>query len=671
MMVVLMRDNDKKRDISAQKETDRDKRYGARTKRQKQEEDEIREAEVAELSKKEEEAEIKAKQARERSSKNPVASVKSIKFRNNKEKEETSEISNLICSHETTSEQMSNVLLKAKLRGNVNKAIALLTWKNSKDGSEMHFAVISKEGAIGDYMVVKAETLDEGKSFQKEGDGKGSKYTSLATIIDNIVKKEALNNNNGDDLKALSAARKKVYQDIWNVHHGGTIHGNYTEKELKAIVEVGVITMAEIGRAPGAKEVIKNAIIDDSKDFRSKTANDYFTSGGAAWLRNQEREAIANELKKEVTSLEKDKADIKTVEAFKLAAEYFELVKGRGNIGEIGASDDQYESVKNAILIKVTDDLVIREKLNEKIDKIQKDIVELSSLGSESVRGHPSTPNADSLQGGDTNDDDDDVNKQNLKRSEKAHLTSVIEFNENSKGFNLQKWLMQQNPRQESLINGFIQEAKKESSKPFERKAEKIEENALINIIGESNHLTEHGKEVDSIITKLNEGKDIKDGTVIALERKQAGDNLGMTDVILLAKIIKHNETAKEEEKINLPEEIKASPIYKDALLYKRAQEISQERDINIYVVGIEGKGLEHNKESPNYHENREEYMMQALSELATSGVVSELRVLVGQSHETKIKPSEEKHEQIQDKKTETFVGRLLNKQNKGEGLSK
>jgi hypothetical protein len=223
------------------------------------------------------------------------------------------------------------------------------------------------------------------------------------------------------------------------------------------------------------------------------------------------------------------------------------------------------------------------------------------------------------------------LNINHLRRTEKEYLTELFGNDVNEKGFNLQSWLHKQAPEHKDLLNDLIKVAILEAGQaPLPQKSQSTDE-ARIEVVGEQDHIKQHGSNIEEIIKSINKGKD----TVIALERKQAGNNLGMTDVILMAKIIQYNEKTTEENKIKLLEEIKSSPIYQDALLYLKAQEISQEKGIKIQVVGIEGKGLEHTKESPQYNQGREEHMKKAITELATQG--SNVKILVGEAHKKEL----------------------------------
>ena len=104
---------------------------------------------------------------------------------------------------------------------------------------------------------------------------------------------------------------------------------------------------------------------------------------------------------------------------------------------------------------------------------------------------------------------------------------------------------------------------------------------------------------------------------VLCLERKQLGNNLGMPDIVSLANYLEQGNT--------LPFELQQLPIYHDALLYNAAKAKS------IPVIGIEGKGLEYSKDSPYYHQAREEYMAEQLLAIARSG--RNAIFLVGAAH--------------------------------------
>jgi uncharacterized protein (DUF2164 family) len=138
-----------------------------------------------------------------------------------------------------------------------------------------------------------------------------------------------------------------------------------------------------------------------------------------------------------------------------------------------------------------------------------------------------------------------------------------------------------------------------------------------VEFLAESNHIEDHAKNTQSLIAKIASG-DIGKDTVIAIERKSYGNNLGVSDVILLASILEHNEQNANEPKkqLKIPAEIKEdSLIYQDALLYNEAKKHG------IKVIGLEGKGLTSSKELPeDYNREREDHMASRITELTSKG---------------------------------------------------
>lgn len=126
-----------------------------------------------------------------------------------------------------------------------------------------------------------------------------------------------------------------------------------------------------------------------------------------------------------------------------------------------------------------------------------------------------------------------------------------------------------------------------------------------VTLFSEPSHRL-HNANILELIRMIN-ACEIGSDTVICLERKQYGNNLGIRDVVFLADILQYSEIA-------LPKSLISSPIYYDAILYNIA------KDKDILVVGIEGKGLEHSKNSPYYHIAREEYMANKLYEISSFG---------------------------------------------------
>ncbi|WP_017208568.1 hypothetical protein [Rickettsia australis] len=75
---------------------------------------------------------------------------------------------------------------------------------------------------------------------------------------------------------------------------------------------------------------------------------------------------------------------------------------------------------------------------------------------------------------------------------------------------------------------------------------------------------------------------------------------------------------------IKLPAERENTPILQDALLYKTAKENK------IKIINLEGKNLEHLKDTPLYNENREQYMT-SVNEIRGKGY--NVITSVGSSH--------------------------------------
>jgi hypothetical protein len=144
-----------------------------------------------------------------------------------------------------------------------------------------------------------------------------------------------------------------------------------------------------------------------------------------------------------------------------------------------------------------------------------------------------------------------------------------------------------------------------------------------VTLMAEDSHRTDHRGNVAKLSDMIENGQ-VNTNTVICLERKEQGSNFGMSDVRLLAKILEHNQN-NQEDPISISETIQRSLIYQDALLYNKA------KASGIEVVGVEGKNLAHNKESPLYNETREENMVKAIEQIVSSG--KEVIFPVGSAH--------------------------------------
>ncbi|MDF3047891.1 MAG: hypothetical protein K0R73_1009 [Candidatus Midichloriaceae bacterium] len=214
---------------------------------------------------------------------------------------------------------------------------------------------------------------------------------------------------------------------------------------------------------------------------------------------------------------------------------------------------------------------------------------------------------------------------QNLRRSEKQAIGLTSEEG------NLKASILANNPENEK-VKELVELSKLQASVtiqelPISKDSQTKEPYPIIQLIPETNHKTDHANIIDDLISAIKNHL-LPKGTAIALERKQNGNNLGMSDVIMLANIIGHNKI-NMDHKITVPEFIKGLPIYKDAKLYNLA------RIKGIKVIGIEGKGLEVSKESSLYNQVREEYMAIELVNLAAS--VRNVIFPVGADHVEKL----------------------------------
>ncbi|QQV75303.1 hypothetical protein H6P87_00856 [Rickettsia tillamookensis] len=213
----------------------------------------------------------------------------------------------------------------------------------------------------------------------------------------------------------------------------------------------------------------------------------------------------------------------------------------------------------------------------------------------------------------------------NLTRLEKENLTNLLlqeELNVNGK-YNLTERLAAVNDNKE-VLNKFDREAVITANIDFKaidtKEAAKI---GSVEIRVEHNHLTDHTKNTQTLISEIQNGR-INKNTVIAIERKQYGENLGMKDVIKIATILEYNEK-NPDIPIKLPVELENTPILQDAILYKTAKEKG------IKIISLEGKNLEHLKNTPLYNENREQYMTDVINEIRGKGY--NVIASVGSSH--------------------------------------
>ena len=166
------------------------------------------------------------------------------------------------------------------------------------------------------------------------------------------------------------------------------------------------------------------------------------------------------------------------------------------------------------------------------------------------------------------------------------------------------------------MRKGASSEVKVEGGQDGEKKARKVE------LMGEMHDA--HGGSVNALVEKMERGE-MGAGTVVALERKEGGEHLGMRDVRLLAEVMRHNERCEESERIALPAGIEGSAIWWDAKLVNEAQKHG------VQVVGVEGKGLAHGHGTQEYNRDREDYMAQQLAKLRQQGY--DVVMPVGEAH--------------------------------------
>jgi hypothetical protein len=155
-----------------------------------------------------------------------------------------------------------------------------------------------------------------------------------------------------------------------------------------------------------------------------------------------------------------------------------------------------------------------------------------------------------------------------------------------------------------------------------------------VEFLAEQDHIKDHAQNTKSLIDRIKSSS-IDQNTVIAIERKSYGQNLGVPDVIMLANIIEHNEKNPNNQ-LKVPEEItKDSLIYQDAVLYNTAKEHG------VKVIGLEGKNLEAGKDSAEeYNKAREDYMASRITKLTEKGY--NVIAYVGSAHVKNLKRSVE-----------------------------
>lgn len=287
------------------------------------------------------------------------------------------------------------------------------------------------------------------------------------------------------------------------------------------------------------------------------------------------------------------------------------------------------------------------EKWQEKLEKLEKQAALIkSALNNEQ----------DTDSQGKIEIEFSDLNSEHLKRSDKKQLAG-----------NQQLGTQQQQPRmkikynfRETLLQGLSEEDRNkakeicvsfEDPKKIASTQEKLERHMIDNHINginsntnhsinsgvnqkhqpqfmpEKNHSIDHKANIDLLIDDINKGK-ITKNTVILLERKEDGKNMGIKDVKALTEIIKYNDLHPESQ-IKIPESIKNSNMYKDAELYKIAEEKG------ILVLGMEGV-LTSKFGDKEYNAERETHMAKIMKQALDQGY--NIVAPIGKAHVNNIK---------------------------------
>ena len=217
---------------------------------------------------------------------------------------------------------------------------------------------------------------------------------------------------------------------------------------------------------------------------------------------------------------------------------------------------------------------------------------------------------------------------KHLKRSEKSTLTEHLgeEFTlrvELYKGLNeLQKTVLEAIEKEVLNPEKEISQLKKEVQSWAEKVSLSKSQSPKVEFMAESDHSTDHAKNIDILKEQIEKGTFPKN-TVIMLERKELGDNMGMKDIRLLAEIIDHNMKNSNDKTKQIPitKHIIDSNIYRDAELYRLAV------GHGVKVIGAEGKGLKDlngndisHTQGNKYNKARENAMVQAINDVQRAG---------------------------------------------------
>jgi hypothetical protein len=251
-----------------------------------------------------------------------------------------------------------------------------------------------------------------------------------------------------------------------------------------------------------------------------------------------------------------------------------------------------------------------------------------SSEGSDAIHNHEVSGSNDS----DSIPEDLNNGSRHLVRSEKGVLSKVKE------GRQFIDLLTRDLKGKDQRILQDIKAGIESVSIPSDSGSRSVS-NPFVKLIPEDNHRIDHQQNVINLSKMLNEGA-VKSNTVICLERKEGGNNFGMKDVKLLAAILRYNDN--NEQSLPIAKAIESSEIYQDAMLYNKAQVCGVE------VIGVEGKNLQYNKDSPHYDQARESYMANRINQLTASG--KNVILLIGSSHVSGLKKQLEGRILLSDK---------------------
>ena len=218
---------------------------------------------------------------------------------------------------------------------------------------------------------------------------------------------------------------------------------------------------------------------------------------------------------------------------------------------------------------------------------------------------------------------------KNLKRDEKEKLKANVTTDKHEYNFYAELINANSETQKKNLagLTAIIEQQTKDTIPPHNQQGgaiNKDKEVGKVALMAEKYHSVDHKTNVKELVGRMERGE-MGAKTVVALERKEGGDNLGMRDVRLLAEVLQHNEGCKNAEKIALPAGVEGTALWWDAKLVNEAQKHG------VRVVGVEGKGLAHGQHSSEYNADREDHMAQQLARLAQQGY--NVVMPVGEAH--------------------------------------